>query len=331
MSALQTIKWGIIGCGNVTEVKSGPAFSKVPGSELVAVMRRDAERAEDYARRHHVPRWYSDVDKLIADKEVNAVYIATPPDVHAKYAIKAMKAGKLVYCEKPMALNSDECRLMLKTSQECGQPLYVAYYRRGQSYFQKVKDLLDKGIIGKPLTVNLRLLVAPKIEDLSPKTLSWRVKPEVSGGGYFIDLAPHQLDILQFLLGEISDIQSVVTNQMGRYDAEDAVTASFKFESGTVGTGLWSFNIPELAKEDIIEIAGTKGRISFSTFDYVPIRVQTEKGSENFTIEPPKHAQEPYIMSIVNELLHGKKSNADTMMAIKTTALTDKVLRNYYA
>ncbi|MCX6333190.1 MAG: Gfo/Idh/MocA family oxidoreductase, partial [Bacteroidia bacterium] len=81
------INWGIIGCGNVTEVKSGPAFNKVNNSRLIAVMRRDAVLAEDYASRHNVPKFYTDASKLINDPEINAVYIATPPSSHAEYAL----------------------------------------------------------------------------------------------------------------------------------------------------------------------------------------------------------------------------------------------------
>lgn len=327
---MKSVKWGIIGCGNVTEVKSGPAFSKVPGSELVAVMRRDIEKAKDYASRHHVPRWYSDADELINDSEVNAVYIATPPHVHAEYAIRAMKAGKAVYCEKPMAMNGEECQAMLDASIAYQQPLYVAYYRRGQDYFHKVKEVIDSGEIGQILTVNLRLLKASKAEDYSNDTLTWRVKPEIAGGGYFIDLAPHQLDILQFLLGKISEVNSVVSNQTNRYDAEDVVALAFQFENGTIGSGLWSFGVSEAATDDVIEISGTKGRISFSTFDYTPIVLTTERGIDEIAIEAPKHAQEPFIESVVAELLGKGSSPADTAIAIKTTRLTDKILSDYY-
>ena len=114
------VNWGIIGCGNVTEKKSGPAFNKIEGSRLVAVMRRDASKAEDYARRHGVPKFYSDATLLINDPDVNAVYIATPPDTHAKYAIETMRAGKPAYVEKPMARTIAECEEMIRVSEETG-------------------------------------------------------------------------------------------------------------------------------------------------------------------------------------------------------------------
>lgn len=330
MNDLKKIKWGIIGCGNVTEVKSGPAFNKIQDSELVAVMRRDSAKAKDYARRHKVCCWFDNSDELIADPNVNAIYVATPPDTHATYAIKALEAGKMVYCEKPMALNAEECKRMLAASEKYQQPLYVAYYRRGQAYFQKIKELLDNDAIGQLLTVNLRLLKSPNQEDYSSDTLTWRVKPEIAGGGYFVDLAPHQLDILQYLMGPIDDVQSVVNNQANRYEAEDVVSVAMQFESGIVGNGLWSFNVPDFANEDIIEIIGTKGKISFATFDYSPIVLKNADGEELFDISPPEHAQQPYIASIVSELLGKGTSQADTAMAIKTTQLTDKILADYY-
>ncbi|MEQ1625662.1 MAG: Gfo/Idh/MocA family oxidoreductase, partial [Sediminibacterium sp.] len=142
------IQWGIIGCGNVTEVKSGPAFNKVSNSSLVAVMRRDASLAEDYAKRHAIPKWYSSAHDLIHDPEVNAIYIATPPKQHEEYAIAAMHAGKPVYVEKPMALNLASCRRMEQVSKETGVKLVVAHYRRALPLFMRVKELLDQQAIG---------------------------------------------------------------------------------------------------------------------------------------------------------------------------------------
>ena len=190
-----TIVWGIIGCGNVTEKKSGPAFNKVEHSRLHAVMRRDANLAKDYAVRHGVKAWYNDADLLINDPEVNAVYVATPPDTHKKYAIQAMEAGKAVYVEKPMALNFSEAREMTAVPKATGMPLFVAYYRRKLPGFVKLKALLEEGRIGKLQSVNMQLYKPPSADELAGNP-NWRVIPEISGGGHFVDLASHQLDYL---------------------------------------------------------------------------------------------------------------------------------------
>lgn len=196
---MQHIHWGMIGCGNVTEKKSGaPAINKVANSSLVAVMARKADKAEDYAKRHNVPRWYTDVDALINDKEVNAVYIATPPDVHLEYAAKAIKAGKPVYIEKPMARNYKECEEINRLGREAGVPVFVAYYRRTLPYFLKLKALVDQKVIGDIRCVNIALHWQPYDEEVGENPQPrWRVFPEISGGGHFHDLASHQFDILE--------------------------------------------------------------------------------------------------------------------------------------
>ena len=187
------INWGIIGCGNVTEVKSGPAFNKVEGSRLIAVMRRNRSLAEDYARRHNVPKVYSDANDLINDKDINAVYIATPPGSHMEYAIAAIKAGKPVYIEKPMAVNYAQCLKINETAQKYNVPVFVAYYRRALPGFLKVKDLIESGSIGKVRLIQIQLFKAPS-EDEKSGILPWRVDPAISGGGHFFDLGCHQLD-----------------------------------------------------------------------------------------------------------------------------------------
>ena len=142
------IKWGFIGCGEVTKTKSGPAFQKVEHSEVVAVMSRDGAKAKAYAKERGIRKWYDDAQELIDDPEVNAIYIATPPSSHATYAIMAMKAGKPAYIEKPMAVTYEECTRINRISQETGVPCFVAYYRRYLPYFQKVKEMVENGSIG---------------------------------------------------------------------------------------------------------------------------------------------------------------------------------------
>ena len=152
---MRTIRWGVIGCGDVTEVKSGPALQQAEHSALVAVMRRNGALARDYARRHGVPRWYDDASALIADAEVDAIYVATPPSSHLEYALLAARAGKPVYVEKPMAMTFAECRAMIDGCRAAGVPLFVAYYRRALARFLEVKRLIDSGAIGEVRFVTL--------------------------------------------------------------------------------------------------------------------------------------------------------------------------------
>ncbi len=294
------IRFGIIGCGDVTEVKSGPGFQKAANSALVAVMRRNGALAEDYARRHGVPRWYTDAQQLIDDPEVDAVYVATPPGSHMEYALKAAKAGKPVYVEKPMALNPSECEKMIAACREARVPLYVAYYRRALPRFLKVKELLESGAVGDVrLVTTLQYQPEPKTED---GVIPWRLQPEVSGGGLFYDLASHTLDLLDFLLGPIADVKGYASNRQGKFPGiEDTVTGTCRFESGVHGAGAWCFSA--FGREDRNEITGSKGRLIFSTFGHEPIRLETDKGAESFPFDPPRHIQQPLIQTVVNDLL----------------------------
>jgi len=181
---MSAVRWGIIGCGNVTEYKSGPAFQKIRNSELVAVMRRNGKLARNYAYRHHVPKWYDDADKLIDDPDINAVYIATPPSSHLEYALRLIKAGKPVYVEKPMARSFAECQQMLQASATADIPLFVAYYRRALPRFLKIKEIMERGDIGEIRTVNVRFFRRPSDRDLKGE-YHWRIDPEIAGCGYF--------------------------------------------------------------------------------------------------------------------------------------------------
>jgi predicted dehydrogenase len=300
---MDQIKWGIIGCGNVTEVKSGPAFNLVDNSSLVAVMRRDAELAADYASRHGVPKWYSNADELINDPEINAIYIATPPDAHEDLAFKAMKVGKPVYIEKPMARNGAECDRINAESKRTGVPVFVAYYRRSLDYFVKLKELLDQKVIGDIRFVDICLQWQPYDEEVgeNPKP-RWRVDPEVSGGGHFHDLASHQFNFLEYVLGPIKYATGIARNQAGLYQADDIVMANFEFESGVLGKGSWCYTINKEQREDTAQIVGSKGRITFSFFEKFDIKVETAEGTEVFTIPYTKHVQQQLIDSIVKEL-----------------------------
>lgn len=321
------IKWGFIGCGAVTEKKSGPAFRKVDNSDIVAVMRRDAEKAKDYAQRHSINRWYDNAVNLINDPEVNAVYIATPPGSHAEYAIASMKAGKPVYIEKPMAASYKECEKINRVSKETGVPCFVAYYRRTLPYFLRVKQIIEDGLLGDITTVHIQFAIPPYTTDFDRENLPWRVKKELAGAGYFYDLASHQLDLLDFLLGEIKDVQGFKNNIAGLYDVEDAVTASFRFQSGVLGSGSWSFIAPKDTRTDLIFFTGTKGKLTCSTFNFTPILLETSEGVQEFMEENPENIQFYLIQSIVNYLNgKGKEPVSTGITAQRANFIMDKIL-----
>ncbi|MDB5802085.1 MAG: oxidoreductase domain protein [Rhodocyclales bacterium] len=320
---MQSIRWGIIGCGDVTEVKSGPGFQKAEGSQLVAVMRRNGALAADYAARHGVPRWYDDADALIADADVDAVYVATPPSTHKDYVLRCAAAGKPVLVEKPMAMSHAECLDMNTACRAADVPLFVAYYRRALPRYLKIKALVDSGAIGEVRMVNTRFH-RPPLERENDPSQYWRVDPALAGGGYFIDMAGHALDFLDFVLGPIAQASGFAGNLGGRYAAEDVVSGSFRFASGVQGTGQWCYTVAE--QQDQTEILGSHGSVRFSVFDDSPLQLYANGNTESIAIANPLHVHQPLIQTIVDTLLGKGECPSDGASGARTSWVMDQLM-----
>lgn len=306
---MKQINWGIIGCGDVTEIKSGPAFNKVNNSALVAVMRRDVAKAKDYAQRHRVPKWYNDAAALINDPTVNAIYIATPPSSHKELSLMALAAGKPVYVEKPMSINAYQAKEMAGFARQKNIKLTIAHYRRAQPKFKKLLELLKDKVIGDIKLVQLNYCRLPLTEQelTAPKT-AWRVNAETSGGGLFHDIAPHQLDLMLYFFGEAEYVSGLAKNNSRLYNAADLVTGQIIFNSGIVFNGVWNFNVDPLEEKDEIEIFGSHGKIIFSAFVSNTITVTRGREMEIFSFDELQHVQQPMIEKVVNYFL-GKGEN----------------------
>ena len=302
---MKTIKWGIIGCGDVAEVKSGPAFQKVANSELVAVMRRNGEKAKDFAKRHDVPFWYDSVDGILDHPEINAVYIATPPSTHLEIAKQSLAAGKFVYLEKPITIDANEAKVLAKIVTE-NDKIVVAHYRRNLPAFQKVKELLDTNSIGKVLSADIQILQSTTNNIIAKTDDNWRVKPETSGGGYFHDIAPHQIDLMYHYFGKIKNAQGFSTATQNNKVA-DIVNGIIKFESGVQFRGIWNFIASEKDVKDKCKIYGEKGTITFSFYGE-KVFLDVDAINQVFQFENPKHIQQPLIEQTVNYFL-GKAKN----------------------
>jgi len=323
------VRWGVLGVGNVCEVKSAPAMKIIPNSKLVAVMRRDESKVIDYAKRHGVSKWYTDAQKLINDPEVNAVYIATPPNAHLELTKLTAAAGKPVYVEKPMARTFVECQQMVQTCEESGVPLYVAYYRRALPHFVKIKELIDQGILGEIRAVHINLKQSLKPTIVANLENNWRIDPEIAGGGYFFDLASHQLDLLDFFFGPITHANGFSSNQGKAYDAEDIVVGSFVFKGGVLGTGNWCFTSSENSEIDEVIIYGNKGLIRFETFGQGEFILELNgKSMETFHFDLPKHIQEPLIETIVGDLLGKRNCPSLGKSAARTNWAMDEITKN---
>lgn len=322
------IRWGILGCGNVTEVKSGPGFQRAQGSALQAVMRRDAAKAEDYARRHGVPQWHSDADALIHNPKVDAVYIATPVGHHLEYALRVCEAGKPCYVEKPMARNATESRRMMEAFSVAGLPLFVAYYRRALPRFCKARELIAGGELGRITSVTT-VFSRPPADTEDQNHLPWRLNAAASGGGYFVDMGCHTLDILDFILGPLQEVCGRATKLAAPGNVEDTVAMLFSVANGAAGTGCWTF--AGGVRKDQITITGTRGQLCLSTFGNDPLQLTLRDESPQFFDLPnPEHIQQPLIQSINDELHGNGQCPSSGGSALRTAQVMDSVLSSYY-
>jgi len=327
---MKTVRWGMIGCGDVTEKKSGPGFGKAAHSELVAVMRRNGALAADYARRHGVARWHDDADAIIRAPDIDAVYIATLTDTHCDYTLRCAAAGKPVYVEKPMGMNHAECLAMIGACRAARVPLWVGYYRRALPRFLAVRDLIAAGAIGEIRLVTSRQLQRPPgVDQFAAGAVPWRVNPELSGGGFFFEGACHTFDFLDYLLGPISEVRAFAGNQAGAYEPEDIVTATYRFASGVFGSGVWCYTAD--VDEEYNEIVGTKGRIRFSTTQPVPIRIFRGDAVDELPVADPEHVHQPLIQTIVNELNGSGKCASTGESAARTAQVMEAILADLRA
>ena len=329
------VRWGLVGCGDVTERKSGPAFRTAPGSALVAVMRRTPGLAEDYARRHGIPRWTDDVAALIGDPEVDAVYVATPPGSHGEIAARVAAAGKPCYAEKPIARSAAEGQAMVDAFAAAGVPLYVAFYRRAWSRVARVREMVHGGAIGTVTSVETVYARPDRVDASAP--LPWRLRADESGGGLFVDLAPHALDLVDHLLGPLVDVSGVASRGMAAHAVEQSVAFAFRTGSavgaGVVGSGRWSF--ASAVAEDRLTITGTAGRLSFPVFGSAPITVETAAGIATHDVPPPDPVQAPMIAAVTASLRGVATPGQAAVLcsgeaAVRTAAAVDAILGPYY-
>lgn len=313
MNQKNTIRWGIIGCGDVTEIKSGPAFNLVPNSKIIAVMRRNGDKAADYARRHGIDKWYENAEELLHDAEINSVYIATPPSFHKDYAIKALKLGLNVYIEKPVTLNAQEAIEIAQAASQSMGKLCIAHYRRAVPMFLYIKDLLDRQEIGDVRAIQIRMWQPLKPALVAETDDNWRLDPAISGGGYFHDLAPHQLDLMYYFFGKPLLVNGFSLNQSKESAADDHVSGLALFARNIVLNGSWSFNVEEEEEVDECLIVGSKGSVTFPFFGKT-VLWQNEDTDDIQVIpfEHPKHIQQPMIEKVVS-FFQGEGDNPCTI------------------
>jgi predicted dehydrogenase len=284
------VRWGIIGAGDIAHRVMAPAMRQAPHAELVAVMRRDRVAAEAFATEHGARRAYDRVEALLADPEIDAVYVATPVHRHLPDTLAAAEYGKHVLCEKPMALTVAEGEAMRAACDRAGVRLMICFYQRFNARHQQIKALLAAGRIGRVTAV--RLNFSGRFAD---RPGAWRQDPAAAGGGCYMDNASHCIDLLRFLCGEVVAASALVDTLAASYPVEDTASSLLRLASGAhaVVTSYWSSGDPDAERASVLEILGTHGAIVATPlhdkFSRGRLTLVTAAGEEQFTVEASTH------------------------------------------
>ncbi len=320
---MAVLRWGILGCGNVAEHKGGPPLYTVDDSELIAVMRRDRAKAEDFAERHGAKHFYTDVDQLLTDDEINAVYIATPPYLHCEQTIGAAQEGKHVLCEKPMAMTVKECQLMVDACREAGVTLMLAYYRNHYPNVVKMKALMDEGAIGEVVLarINCTGYYNPNRQDLK----NWRINPEISGGGVLMDIGSHRINLLQYLMGDIESAQGYAETVHLDAAVDDSAVFTLRFQSGAHAVANINWNVG--IGIDDVEVYGTTGCLRCSPLNSGNLTLETQSGGQvELPQTPLMHTHTGLVEDFVNHLKTGEPIRCSGELGLQTNAIIAQIM-----
>ena len=325
MTNTPLIRWGMIGCGSVTDSKSAPAYQQVSGFELSGVCSRTHNKALDYAQKRNIPHVFDSPEALIRSTEIDAVYIATPPDSHHQYALLAAQAGKPCVVEKPMAVTHAQCVQMQQAFERTKTPLFVAYYRRCLPAFNAIKTWLEQGSIGEVRHVNWMYSRSPTEIDLSG-AYNWRTDERIAPGGYFDDIACHGLDLFTYYWGQVSHVSGISQNQQHLYSAKDAIAATMLFKSGVTFTGHWNFAASD--RTDKVIVTGSKGTLEFGVFDENPAIITSGGEQTQLSMDKPTPIQGDFVQAVANHLFKGIPHPSQGSSATHTSWIMEQILTN---
>lgn len=305
-----TVHWGILGAGKIAESQMAPAICAAPGHELAAVTRREQEAAQRFAGRHGAQRAYDRVESLLEDDQVNAVYVATPPHLHARETVLAAEAGKHVLCEKPMALTTGEARAMIDACQANGVMLTICHYQRFNARHQRIRSLLEEGAIGQVTAARINFS-----DRFPPQPGVWHHDPEISGGGPVMDLGIHCIDLLRFLCGPAESVAALVETLVDSSPVADTATLLLRLASGAqaVVTSHWTTANHEPERANGLEICGTEGSIvaaPISAKDSAgTLQVLTTDGVRDYAVEPGGPRPHVALLAAFGDAVAGKSPN----------------------
>ncbi|HEX8072333.1 MAG TPA: Gfo/Idh/MocA family oxidoreductase [Pyrinomonadaceae bacterium] len=304
---MSRVRWGLIGCGDIARRRVAPALRDAADCELLAVSRARAAEAEPFAREFGARRWCADWRELLADAEVEAVYIATPVHLHAPQTIAAAEAGKHVLCEKPMALSVAECDRMLAACAANGVQLGVAYYRHFYPAVARLRQLLRAGAIGRPVFAHVQAFERFDPEPTHPRR--WLVERRRAGGGPMFDFGCHRIEVLLDLLGPVREVRGLTANVLFAREVEDTAAAALKFDGGA--QAVIAVTHAAGGPRDTLDIYGSAGALHVAALNEGTIRIADAEGERVETHPPHANLHQPLIEDFAQALLTGRAPQVD--------------------
>ncbi len=321
---MKQLNWGLIGAGDISRKRIAPALCDLPNCNFVAVNRAQSQLAEEFAKKFGAKKWFAEWEDLIADDEIEAVYIATPVYLHAKQTIAAAERGKHILCEKPMALSVAECDEMIAACQANNVKLGIAYYRRFYPLIKRVKEIIAAGEIGKPAFAQIN---AFEFFNPSPEhSRYWLLEKEKSGGGPMMDFGCHRLEVLENLFGETKQLKSIVSNAVFGRKVEDTASVLFQFAGGICA----NLTVTHAANEpqDTLDIFGTKGAIHIPVLNGAEMKIKIGSDERTETHAPDGNVHQPLIRNFTEAVLNNTENAVIGAIGRRIALLVEEIYQN---
>jgi predicted dehydrogenase len=318
---MRKIKWGLIGCGDISRKRIAPALLELASCELSAVSRASFDKAESFAREFGARSWYREWPELLADEEIDAVYIATPVHLHAAQAVAAAEAGKHVLCEKPLAMSAGECERMIAACEENRVRLGVAYYRHFYPVVGRIRNLLSEGLTGRPILAQMNAF--EKFDPSPSHPRRWLLDRSLSGGGPMMDFGCHRIEVLLDLFGPVKSCRSLLGNLLFDREVEDTATALFEFENGPQAVLCVTHAAQE--PQDTLNIFGSDGSIHVAALNEGTVRIRTEAGERTETHAPHPNLHQPLIEDFARALLEGRAPLVDGRIGLEVARIEEEI------
>ena len=315
------VRWGLIGCGDIAQRRVAPALVQTQHSELVAVSRANSDLLDEFADRFNVQHRFADWNELVRCKDIDAVYVATPVNLHAEQTITALESGKHVLCEKPMALDVADCERMISAAKAHGVKLGIAYYRHFYPVVRRMKQIIDSGEIGKPIVAQV---TAFEWFNPSPSnSRAWLLNPEISGGGPMFDFGCHRIQLLLHLFGSTRRVTGVMSTALFNRVVEDAAAATFEFEQGTIATLSVSHAVME--PRDSFTVFGSEGLMNVEVLNEGNLIITTRDGQRTELHAPAQNIHQPLIEDFVQAVIDNRHPRVTGEMGKAVAEVEEKI------